>query len=113
MAATVRGVAATTLTGGNDDNCDDALPLNRDSRGPRRYGCSDFSTQTTAGEARQVLTRRRYASRRDLAVSDEGRLVGLVTIENLLPADGGEMLAKLMDPDPPVVGPGVDQEVAA
>lgn len=72
-----------------------------------------FPTQTTAGEARQVLTRRRYASRRDLAVSDEGRLVGLVTIENLLPADGGEMLAKLMDPDPPVVGPGVDQEVAA
>lgn len=72
-----------------------------------------FAPRTTAAEARRLLTGRRYASTRDLAVCEEGRLVGLVTIENLLAAADEEMLVDVMDPDPPAVGSGVDQEVAA
>ena len=40
-------------------------------------------------------------------------LVGLVTIETLLGADEHLLLEEVMEPDPPRVGPGADQEVAA
>jgi magnesium transporter len=43
----------------------------------------------------------------------EGRLAGLVNIEDLLAADDETALSEIMDPAPPVVTPGVDQEVAA
>jgi magnesium transporter len=48
-----------------------------------------------------------------MAVCVDGRLVGLVTIERLLAAPGDAVVATIMDPDPPVVAPGTDQERAA
>jgi magnesium transporter len=48
-----------------------------------------------------------------VAVCDGGRLVGLATLEELLAAPPGAGIADVMDPDPPVVAPGVDQERAA
>ncbi|MEZ5169939.1 MAG: magnesium transporter [Acidimicrobiia bacterium] len=65
------------------------------------------------GEVRVSLLGRRFTSARDVAVCVEGHLTGLVTIEDLLAADEGASVADVMDPEPPCVGPGVDQEVAA
>jgi magnesium transporter len=65
----------------------------------------------------EVLTRLRAMSRletaADIAVVDRGRLVGLIPIEALLAAPDHNLAGSIMDPDPPVVGPGVDQEIAA
>jgi magnesium transporter len=68
---------------------------------------------TTAHEVRSALTAERYESVADIAVCREDRLVGLVPLEVVLSAPGGSRIESLMDPDPPVVAPGTDQEVAA
>ena len=67
----------------------------------------------TAGEVRDALAGGRYESADDVAVLDGPTLVGLVTIERLLGAAADAEIARIMDADPPVVAPGVDQEVAA
>jgi magnesium transporter len=56
---------------------------------------------------------RRYESAAVVAVCAGERLAGVVTIERLLAAAGGATVGQLMDPDPPVVAPGADQEHAA
>jgi magnesium transporter len=66
-----------------------------------------------AGRVRARLVGRRWASLTDVAVCRDGVLVGLVTIETLMAAPAHDTLAALMDGTPPVVAPGVDQEVAA
>ncbi|MFP5333846.1 MAG: magnesium transporter [Actinomycetes bacterium] len=73
---------------------------------------SPDETAETMG-ARLLCTR--YASAVDVAVCTDGgrRLVGLVPVERLLGADPGTSLGELMDADPPVVAPGLDQEKAA
>ena len=48
-----------------------------------------------------------------VAVCSGPQLVGLVTIERLLAAPGEAAVATVMDTEPPVVAPGVDQEHAA
>lgn len=78
-----------------------------------------LTPETTAAEARTELATRRYESLADIAVcggpgADGARqLVGLLSIERLLPADDGARVGDLADRDPPVIAPGVDQEVAA
>lgn len=67
----------------------------------------------TIGQVRDVLATRRYDSARDVAVCDGPRLVGLLRIEDVLSAAPGMSVHDLMDPDPPTVAPGTDQEVAA
>jgi magnesium transporter len=67
----------------------------------------------TAAAVRRSLVGRRWDSAADVAVCDGPRLVGLVTIEALLAAGPEETMAALMDPAPPSVAPGTDQEVAA
>jgi len=67
----------------------------------------------TAAEVRRSLVGACHESVADVAVLDGERLVGLVGIERVLAADGSSTMASLMDPDPPVVAPGVDQERAA
>jgi magnesium transporter len=83
----------------------------------------------TAGAVRSGLVGRRWGSLTDVAVCDRGRdggepddggqseglgiLLGLVTIEVLMAAGDETAMVDLMDDTPPVVGPGVDQEVAA
>lgn len=73
---------------------------------------------TTAAELRGMLAGRRYASAADVAVcTADGpaghRLLGLIPLEDVLAADAGALAQDLMDPDPPVVAPGLDQEKAA
>jgi magnesium transporter len=72
-----------------------------------------FERGTSVGEVRESLIGRRFVSASDIAVCEGGILVGLVTIENLLAAEKGAELSDVMDADPPRVGHGVDQEVAA
>jgi magnesium transporter len=69
--------------------------------------------EATAGEIRAALAGERYDCATDVAVCVEGRLVGLVPIEALLRAPADSSARTIMDPDPPVVRPGADQEVAA
>lgn len=69
-----------------------------------------------AADIRAMLLRS-FESAVDLAVCDERervpRLVGLIPIERVLAADDDIPAAQIMDADPPVVSPGLDQEKAA
>lgn len=68
----------------------------------------------TAGEIRaSMLSSPRFDSATDVAVVDDGHLVGLVRIEDLLCAPDDASMAALMDADPPVVAPDLIQEAAA
>jgi magnesium transporter len=56
----------------------------------------------------------RYETVAEIAVCNtDGTLRGLINIEDLLAAAGDQAAEELMDPSPPIVAPGVDQEVAA
>lgn len=66
-----------------------------------------------AGDIRRSMAGKRYESATNIAVCEDGRLVGLLRLEDLLAAAENVTAADLMDRDPPVVAPGVDQEVAA
>src|SRR5690606_10595623 len=48
-----------------------------------------------------------------VAACADGHLVGLATIERLLAVSGTATIGEVMDPDPPAVAPGTDQEHAA
>ena len=56
---------------------------------------------------------RRFDSAAAVAVLDGKQLVGVATIERVLAASDETSLAEVMDPAPPVVTPGTDQERAA
>ncbi|MGZ5363844.1 MAG: magnesium transporter [Mycobacterium sp.] len=56
---------------------------------------------------------RRFDSAAALAVLEGDRLVGVATIEQMYAADNGAALRDVMDREPPVVAPDVDQEHAA
>ena len=63
---------------------------------------------------RESLRGNRYDSVGEIVVCDvDGRLAGLVNMEDLLATDDEVLLEAIMDPSPPVVTPNVDQEVAA
>jgi magnesium transporter len=66
-----------------------------------------------AGSVRRTLSMKRFDSAASIAVCEGDRLVGLVRLEDLLAATDDLPLSALMDADPPIVVPGVDQEVAA
>lgn len=68
----------------------------------------------TAGEILHQLSQaQRFDSMADIAVLQTGRLVGMIPIEILFAATPDSPASELMDRDPPIVGPGVDQETAA
>jgi magnesium transporter len=71
------------------------------------------STGDTAGEIRQSLVRERFDTVSEIVVCDGERLVGLIRIEDVMPADDDVRAIDILDANPPVVRPGVDQEVAA
>jgi magnesium transporter len=48
-----------------------------------------------------------------MGVCDNGKLVGILRIEDLLSAPPEARVSDIMDGDPPAVAPGVDQEKAA
>jgi magnesium transporter len=66
-----------------------------------------------AEEVHRLLASARFESVRDIAVCEGERLAGLVRIEDVLCAAPGTPVSEIMDAQPPFVGPGVDQEVAA
>lgn len=60
-----------------------------------------------------ALRGRRFDSAAVVAVCVDGRLTGLATVERLLAAPPQANVRDVMDPEPPVVAPGTDQEHAA
>ena len=66
-----------------------------------------------AGDVRSSLAGERFDCADDIAVLDGERIVGLLPIERLLAAPAGAQVGCIMDPEPPVVAPGHDQEAVA
>ncbi|HXG08490.1 MAG TPA: magnesium transporter [Gemmataceae bacterium] len=71
------------------------------------------SPAATVEEVRRSLAGQRFDTVAEIAVCEDGRLKGLVSIEDLLAAPPEAVVAQLMDSDPPTVAPGLDQEKAA
>jgi magnesium transporter len=72
----------------------------------------------TAAEIRAGMSRKAFRSAVDIAVCDHSsgrprRLSGLIPVERILKAADQTPAQAIMDPDPPVVSPGLDQEKAA
>lgn len=65
------------------------------------------------GKIRRSLWGHRFDTAAAVAVTDQGRLVGLIRMEDLIAAPDDLLATAVMDPDPPVVGPGLDQEKVA
>ncbi len=72
-----------------------------------------FRPSDRAGDIRLALQGQRYDSAADIAICEDGKLVGMLRMEDLLAAPTDAPAHQIMDPDPPAVAPGVDQEVAA
>ena len=66
-----------------------------------------------ASDVRSLLAGQLYESASHVVICEGDRFVGIATIETILGAPDEATIASLMDPDPPVVFPGIDQEVAA
>ena len=64
-------------------------------------------------EIRRSLLEDRYDSMTHVAILDGAKLAGVLSIENLFAAPKGSVAREVMDPDPPVVVRGTDQEAAA
>lgn len=69
----------------------------------------------TAGTVRDALVGARHDVVDDIAVCDpeDGRLLGVIPGVRLSAAESSTPVRELMDPDPPVVTPGLDGEPAA
>lgn len=67
----------------------------------------------TIAEIRRALENERFESAVDVAICDGDRLVGVLGVERLFAGPGEARARDVMDADPPVVAPGVDQEIAA
>jgi magnesium transporter len=82
----------------------------------QRHVCSRVpiaSPRTTAAEIRTQLEKTRFDTVNEIAVCDGKKLLGLINIEDLLPAPANTLAVELMDTKPPMVLPGTDQEIAA
>src|SRR5687768_3263012 len=66
-----------------------------------------------AGDIRRSLEGQTFDTVAEIAICEDGKLVGLLNIEDVLAAREETLAFQIMDPDPPVVAPGLDQEVAA
>jgi magnesium transporter len=66
-----------------------------------------------AGQVRDGLAGHSFDCATHVVICDGQKFAGLLRIERLLAARPDAPLASLMDADPPVAAPGVDQEVAA
>jgi magnesium transporter len=64
-------------------------------------------------EVRRSLEGATFDSVTHIGVCDNGKLVGVLRIEDLLSARPEAKVSDIMDEDPPMVAPGVDQEKAA
>jgi magnesium transporter len=71
------------------------------------------SPETRVLQLRQSLEGVHFESATHIGVCDSGKLVGVLRIEDLFGALPDTRIREIMDPDPPSVAPGVDQEKAA
>jgi magnesium transporter len=71
------------------------------------------SPHTTARELRHSLEGVYFESATHIGGCDDGKLVGVFRVEELFSALPEDVVGEIMDADPPVVAPGVDQEKAA
>lgn len=69
--------------------------------------------QQTVEEIINSLFGKKYSSASHIAVLENGKLVGVVTVEDLFSNDKSSKVIDIMDTDPPKVSPETDQEVAA
>jgi magnesium transporter len=65
------------------------------------------------GDVRRAMAGRRFESLDAVAVLEGDRLVGLIRAVDLVAGAEDARVGSLMDPDPPRIEPGLDQEVAA
>jgi magnesium transporter len=72
-----------------------------------------FGSSVTVGEAFDSIRGRTYESAAVVVLCDDGYMRGMVPVERLFAARDDTRLIDVAETDPPVVGPGVDQEVAA
>ena len=66
-----------------------------------------------AGDIRRSLDGQTFDTVAEIAICEDGKLVGLLNIEDLLAAPAATLARQIMDAGPPVVAPGLDQEMAA
>jgi len=66
-----------------------------------------------AGDIRPALVGNTLDTVAEIAFCEDDRLVGLLNIEGVLAVPEDIQVCQIVDRDPPVVMPGVDQEVAA
>jgi magnesium transporter len=71
------------------------------------------SPATPLASVRRMLADRRYDTVAGVAVVEDDMLVGVARIEDVLAGAADASLDSVMDREPPVVSPGVDQEAAA
>ena len=71
------------------------------------------SPADTVGQIRRSLRGRRFDTALAIALCEDGRFTGLLSVEALLEAPEDAPARQLMEADPPVVGPDASQEVAA
>ena len=71
------------------------------------------SSDQTIGEVRLALMGREFDYANDLAVLQGESLIGLVSLERLFASEPSARVRDVMDPDPPTVAPGTDQEAVA
>jgi magnesium transporter len=71
------------------------------------------SPKSLVEEIRRSLLGDRYDGLTHVAILDGAKLAGILTIETLFSAPKGSVAQEVMDPDPSIVAPGTDQEVAA
>lgn len=89
-------------------------------RGPGSAGALGLATADVptaapaerAGEIRERLVTERFESAAAVAVVEDGRLAGLLSLERLLTAPAEQRAAALMDADPPVVDAAAGTEAA-
>lgn len=69
--------------------------------------------EDAVASVRRSLEGRRFDTLAAVAVTDNRRLAGIVRLDELMAAPPDARVSDVMDSSPAVVGPGVDQEVAA
>jgi magnesium transporter len=65
------------------------------------------------GDVRRAMAGRRFENVDAVAVIEDGRLVGLVRMVDMVEASDDERIRATMDADPPSIAPDTDQEIAA
>jgi magnesium transporter len=112
-ATALMGYGAAGLMGSRSTGAE-ARPLAFETAGEHiTVSVPVVSARVTAAEIRRLLLRNRYDTVAEIVVCDEGKLRGLINVEDVLTAPDATPASQLMDSDPPTAHHGIDQEAAA